>query len=110
MTKAGFRRWCWVHKWSSVVSTAFLLVICITGLPLVFKDEIGDFLEGPLPCADLPAETPNASLDRVVATSKSLYPQHIVVAAFIDDDEPKMVVTMAPSWLTRSTPTAIPSI
>ena len=49
MTKAGFRRWCWVHKWSSVVSTAFLLVICITGLPLVFKDEIGDFLEGPLP-------------------------------------------------------------
>lgn len=98
MTRAGFRRWCWVHKWSSVVSTAFLLVICITGLPLVFKEEIGDFLEGPLPYADLPSETPNASLDRIVSISKSLYPQHIVVAVFIDDDEPKMVVTMAPSW------------
>lgn len=98
MTRAGFRRSCWVHKWSSIVSTAFLLVICITGLPLVFKEEIADLLEGPLPYADLPAGTPNATLDRVVSISKGLYPQHIVVAVFIDDDEPKMVVTMAPSW------------
>lgn len=98
MTRAAFRRWCWLHKWSSVISTAFLLVVCVTGLPLVFKEEIKDFLEETLPYADLPASTANASLDRIVSISRSLYPHEVVVAVFIDDDEPKMVVTMAPSW------------
>lgn len=32
--------WSWIHKWSSLVSTAFLLLLCITGLPLIFHEEI----------------------------------------------------------------------
>lgn len=98
MTQRAFLRWCWLHKWSSLISTVFLLVVCVTGLPLIFKEEIKDYIEGPLPYADLPADSPNISLDRVVAKSRALYPNHIVVAIFIDDDEPKLVVTMAPSW------------
>lgn len=34
------RFWVWAHKWSSLVCTAFLLVLCVTGLPLIFRGEI----------------------------------------------------------------------
>jgi len=34
------RAWYVVHKWTSLVSTLFLFLICLTGLPLVFSDEI----------------------------------------------------------------------
>jgi uncharacterized iron-regulated membrane protein len=75
---------------------AFLLVTCVTGLPLIFKEAIGDWLEGPLSYADVSGA--HASLDRIVSTSRELYPDEVIVAIVIDDDEPKMVVTMAPSW------------
>ncbi len=34
----------WVHKWSSIVCTVFMLLLCITGLPLIFHEEIDDVL------------------------------------------------------------------
>ncbi len=34
------RFWIWAHKWSSLICTAFLLVLCVTGLPLIFRGEI----------------------------------------------------------------------
>ncbi|WP_213774029.1 PepSY-associated TM helix domain-containing protein [Bradyrhizobium sp. dw_78] len=98
MTRVTFRKWFWVHKWSSLVCTAFLLLICVTGLPLVFNDEIGDWLDDGLPYASVPAGTPNTSLDHVAALSRQMYPGQIIVSIFVDDDEPKMVVFMAPSW------------
>lgn len=98
MTRTTFRRWFWLHKWASLVCTAFLLVICVTGLPLVFKDEIGDWLDDGLPYANVSAGTPNASLDHVAAISRQMYPGQIIVSIFVDDDEPKIVVFMAPSW------------
>jgi uncharacterized iron-regulated membrane protein len=92
------RRWFWLHKWSSLVCTAFLLVICITGLPLVFRDEIGDLLDDSLPYASVPDGTPNISLDLIAATSRRMYPGQIILSIFSDDDEPKIVALMAPSW------------
>ena len=32
----ALRRWSWVHTWSSLVCTLFLLMLCLTGLPLIF--------------------------------------------------------------------------
>ncbi len=98
MTRAAFRKWFWVHKWSSLICTAFLLVICITGLPLVFREEIADLLNDALPYASVPDGTPNASADRFVELSRKMYPGDIIVSVFIDDDEPKAIVYMAPSW------------
>ncbi|MCQ8278788.1 PepSY domain-containing protein [Acetobacteraceae bacterium KSS8] len=40
----SLRRWRWWHRWSSVLCTLFLLMLCVTGLPLVFADEIDDAL------------------------------------------------------------------
>lgn len=98
MTRNAFRRWFWVHKWTSLICTVFLLLICITGLPLVLRDELGDLLDDSPPYASVPAGTPNVSLDSVVATSRDMYPGEKIFSVFTDDDEPKIVVTMVPSW------------
>ncbi|HEY0219250.1 MAG TPA: PepSY-associated TM helix domain-containing protein [Afipia sp.] len=103
MTRIALRRWFWIHKWSSLICTVFLLVICITGLPLVFREEIADLLDDSLPYASVPETTPSVSLDRLIATSRQMYPGQTVISAFVDDDEPKIVVSMAQSWEAFST-------
>jgi hypothetical protein len=97
MTRSAFRKWFWVHKWASLICTAFLLVICVTGLPLIFGEEIEHLLDTDPPYVSLPANTPNANLDEIVAKSRQMYPGEIIVSTFMDDDEPKIVVTMARS-------------
>ena len=44
MQTRTLKGWLWVHKWSSLVSTVFLLMLCITGLPLVFSHELNHVL------------------------------------------------------------------
>ena len=39
-----FKTWVWLHKWSSLICTPFLLVLCISGLPLIFRGEIDQAL------------------------------------------------------------------
>jgi len=98
MTRRSLRSWLWVHKWTSLVCTLFLLIICVTGLPLVLKDELKDLLDGGLPYAQVPAGTPNISLDEFAARSRAIYPGETILSIFSDDDEPKIVVFMAASW------------
>ena len=43
MNSRKIKTWAWVHKWSSLVCTVFMLLLCITGLPLIFHHEIGHF-------------------------------------------------------------------
>jgi uncharacterized iron-regulated membrane protein len=90
-------RWQWIHKWSSLVCTAFLLVICLTGLPLIFSEEI-DHLTNPTAYAALPAGTPNRSLDDLTARARAMYPGQAIVSIFADDDEPQTYVWLAPSF------------
>jgi uncharacterized iron-regulated membrane protein len=93
--------WSALHKWSSLVCTVFLLVICITGLPLVFHDEIGHWLKPPSRYATLPADTPGTSLDELGTKAHSLYPGQVITSVFADDDEPQVYVWMAPSFEAR---------
>ncbi|WP_431205223.1 PepSY-associated TM helix domain-containing protein [Bradyrhizobium betae] len=96
--KPALRRWLFVHKWSSLICTLFLLLICATGLPLVLREEINGLLEDALPYAQVPENTPNVSLDRVVDASRKMYPGETIISVFVDDDEPKIMVYMASSW------------
>lgn len=99
MTKTlGMQQWIWIHKWSSLVCTLFLLVICITGLPLIFSDEINDWVQGDLPYAVVGADAPRANLDSIVSVSQKNYPGQIVTGLYVDDEEPKVNVYMAPSF------------
>ncbi|WGD56291.1 PepSY domain-containing protein [Bradyrhizobium sp. CB1650] len=44
MKARTIRLWSVVHTWTSLVSTVFLLLLCVTGLPLVFHHEIDELL------------------------------------------------------------------
>ncbi|HTG23412.1 MAG TPA: PepSY-associated TM helix domain-containing protein [Reyranella sp.] len=94
----SLRTWYLVHKWASLASTAFLLLICVTGLPLVFDHEIRDWLDDDPPYADLPADAPRVSLDALTAAARGMFPGQVITSVFVDDDEPQVIVAMAPSW------------
>ena len=40
----AFRLWSLIHTWTSLVSMAFLLLLCLTGLPLIFHHELNHAL------------------------------------------------------------------
>ena len=44
MNSRKVKTWTWIHKWSSLVCTVFMLLLCLTGLPLIFHHEIGHLL------------------------------------------------------------------
>lgn len=93
----NIKRWFVIHKWTSLICTLFLLNLCITGLPLIFGDEIDNWLNPHQPYEVLPADTPMANLDSMVAIARKHYPKQFVRSVFIDDDEPQLIVSMAPT-------------
>jgi uncharacterized iron-regulated membrane protein len=96
MTAAStIKTWYLVHKWTSLVCTIFLLVICLTGLPLVFHHEIEHWLDDGKPLSDVPASTPRANLDKLVDSARAMYPGEVVDYLFFDPDEPQVYVGMA---------------
>ena len=40
----SLRIWSWLHTWTSLICTLFMLLLCLTGLPLIFHHEIGHLL------------------------------------------------------------------
>lgn len=94
----ALRRWSWTHKWSSLVCTVFMLLLCLTGLPLIFHHEIGHLLGTEVEAPALPANTPRASLDQVLDTAKALHPDRVVqFASHAEDDDKVWFVTLTPT-------------
>lgn len=92
------RTWYRTHKWTSLICTAFLLMSCITGLPLIFGDEIGRVLDQHVAPAAVPENAPFASVDRMVAAARVKYPNLKVLFLNWDDDEPRIFLDMAPTF------------
>ncbi|HMU61082.1 MAG TPA: PepSY-associated TM helix domain-containing protein, partial [Gemmatimonadales bacterium] len=46
------------------ICTGFMLLLCITGLPLIFHHEIDDLLHAEVKPVEVPPGTPRADLDR----------------------------------------------
>ncbi|MEI9994186.1 MAG: PepSY domain-containing protein [Rhizomicrobium sp.] len=89
--------WRFVHTWTSLVCTAFLLMLCLTGLPLIFQDELEDaFPGGPVPAAAV-AGKPVLPLDRFAQAARGRYPQDALRSLFLDDDAPQVFAVLAPS-------------
>lgn len=88
MTSSRLRKWAWVHKWSSLICTLFMVLLCLTGLPLIFYHEIGELigLEADIPA--MPADTPLVSLDRIVASAQATHPDKVVQFIFQEPDQP----------------------
>jgi uncharacterized iron-regulated membrane protein len=91
------RLWYAIHRWTSLLCTLFMLLLCLTGLPLIFHDEIDDLIGDGLSVPEVPAGTTTASLDRVVAAAQQRYPHEFVQFFVWDLDRPELIkLTMAP--------------
>lgn len=55
LTPQSLRTWSFVHRWTSIVCTAFMLLLCLTGLPLVFGHELDVLLGDAIEAPELPA-------------------------------------------------------
>jgi uncharacterized iron-regulated membrane protein len=92
----SIKRWFWWHRWTSLICTLFLLLLCLTGLPLIFADEIDGCLN-PTHYAEMPANTPLANVDDMVREAKQRYPTQLLTSFYIDDEPPQVLVYMAPT-------------
>jgi len=88
MSPVNVRRWSWIHKWSSLVCTVFMLLLCLTGLPLIYSHEIGHLLGNDVEAPAMPAHTPRADIDKVIATGKAMYPNKVMMYMSQELDEP----------------------
>jgi uncharacterized iron-regulated membrane protein len=96
--KAGtIRVWSVVHTWSSLVSTLFLLLLCITGLPLIFHHEIDELLGyDPKPDIVQPG-TAKLDVDRIAAAALADDPGRVLQYILWDKDEPGKVIAFTNS-------------
>ena len=95
LTKEGVRRWYIVHKWTSLISTLFVLIACITGLPLVFHHEIDDWF-GERAEASAIAAPP--TLDELLSNARDARPGMHVQLVTNDPQAPEvMYVAMGES-------------
>ena len=102
MSRDTVRAWFLVHKWTSLVCTLFLLMLCVTGLPLIFHDEIDAMLvEAPplgMPGVGSSSDAPGLlPLDTVLAKALAARPGEVPVFMAFDNDDPGMTVTTAPA-------------
>jgi uncharacterized iron-regulated membrane protein len=101
MTRGTIRAWYLVHKWTSLTCTLFLLMLCVTGLPLIFHDEI-DTLSGE-PDKVAASGAPSSSdapglkpLDEMLAKVLAGEPGEVPVFMAFDNETPLMTITTAP--------------
>jgi uncharacterized iron-regulated membrane protein len=101
MKRSTIKGWVWVHKWTSLVCTAFLLMLCLTGLPLIFHDEI-DWLTAEQPTYGMPGVGSSSaapgllSLDAMLERALANRPGEVPLYMAFDNDEPSMTITTGP--------------
>ena len=96
MQQAAIRRWYLVHKWTSLACTAFMLLLCVTGLPLIFHEELEEALGHNAPLAAVSAGTPRPSLDAIVAKVLAARPGEVVQYLSFDEERPVATLMTAP--------------
>lgn len=84
------KRWFNWHKWTSLICTVFLLYLCITGLPLIFHEEIEHLLEDNKEAVAQNNE--KLSLDKLVKIAESKYPGEKARFVFWDENEKNKVL------------------
>jgi uncharacterized iron-regulated membrane protein len=96
--RSTIKLWFLVHKWTSIVSTVFLLLLCLTGLPLIFHDEIdallGEDYETQL--AGPASAQRGLPLDTMLAAALAQRPGEVPLFMAFSNDSPLLTVTTGP--------------
>lgn len=92
MQRSTLKVWFLVHKWTSLVCTLFLLMLCLTGLPLVFWEEISHLTGADPEVAPAAAGAQAANIDALVAQALARYPGDVPLFFGWDDHAPSVYV------------------
>ncbi|MDD2052584.1 PepSY domain-containing protein [Pseudomonas putida] len=94
MKSHTIRRWSFIHTWTSLICTAFLLLLALTGLPLIFHHEIEHLLGDAPQLREMPADTPRLNLQELVSAAQAHRPHEVMQYFGWDDDDPNGVVAI----------------
>lgn len=94
MKSTTIRRWSAVHTWTSLICTLFLLMLALTGLPLIFHHELEHLLGEAPQLREMPVDTQRLDLQQLVEAAERLRPDDVVQYMGWKDDEVNGVVTI----------------
>ena len=94
MKSQTIRRWSTIHTWSSLICTVFLLLLAVTGLPLIFHHEIEHLLGDAPQLRELPEGTPHLDLQQLVLKAEAHRPGEAMQYIGYEADEPNGVVAI----------------
>jgi len=79
-----------------------MLMLCITGLPLIFHHEIDDLLHEEVPAAQVPPGSPKADLDLLVRNALAQVPGQVPHFLIWDHDDPNALFVSVGSSITAN--------
>lgn len=97
-SKKTVRIWFEIHKWTSLICTLFLLMLCLTGLPLIFHEEINELTGKEAQAPAMPEGTPKMKVDDLLVKARAVYPTNVIRYVYWQEEHPNiMTVNMADS-------------
>lgn len=100
MSRGAIRAWYLAHKWTSLTCTLFVLMLCVTGLPLIFHDEIdaatGHGVHGIVGRGSSGEGPGLVALDTMLAKALAARPGDVPLFMAFDNDRPVMTITTGP--------------
>ncbi|VXC36117.1 Peptidase [Pseudomonas sp. 8Z] len=94
MNPITISRWSWLHTWSSLICTLFLLMLALTGLPLIFHHEFEHLLGEAPELRELPSGTPRLGLQQLVEAAERYRPGEVVQYIGFEQDEPNGIIAI----------------
>jgi len=94
MQSKTIRRWSFVHTWTSLICTLFLLLLAVTGLPLIFHHELEHLLGEAPELREMAPDTPHLDLQQLVAAAERHRDGEVVQYFGWEADEPNGVVAI----------------
>ncbi|KRW58892.1 PepSY-associated TM helix domain-containing protein [Pseudomonas sp. TTU2014-080ASC] len=94
MKSTTIRRWLFIHTWTSLICTLFLLLLALTGLPLIFHHELEHLLGEAPELRAMPVDTPHLSLQELVQAAELHRPGEVVQYFGYDEDERNGVIAI----------------
>ncbi|MDH4565342.1 PepSY domain-containing protein [Pseudomonas sp. BN414] len=94
MKSSTIRRWSVIHTWTSLICTLFLLMLALTGLPLIFHHELEHLLGEAPELREMAPKTPHLGLQQLVDAAQRHRPGEVVQYLGYEKDEPNGVVAI----------------
>jgi len=99
VSRTTIRIWYLIHKWSSLIPTAFLLMLCVSGLPLIFHDEIDAAMgfDTEKSLSGVASSEGGLPLDTMLDRALAERPGEVPLFMAFSQDSPLLTVTTGPA-------------